>query len=83
MHDVARSHSFQYVPGVNFPRGMWWVTILYNNMRKSVTLTLTLPTDLLRELDKRCKLQDLNRSQLIRKTIRAYKAKQDPSPAKS
>lgn len=58
---------------------MWQVTILYDNMRKSVTITLTLPRDLLRELDKRCKLQDLNRSQLVRKTIRAHKAKQDPS----
>ena len=41
-------------------------------MRKSVTLTLTLPKDLLCELNTRCKEQDLNRSQLIRKAIRAH-----------
>ena len=34
--------------------------------------TLTLPKDLLRQLNTRCKKQDLNRSQLIRKTIRAH-----------
>ena len=41
-------------------------------MRKSVTLTLTLPKDLLRQLNTSCKEQDLNRSQLIRKAIRAH-----------
>jgi len=41
-------------------------------MRKSVTLTLTLPKDLLCELNTRSKEQDLNRSQLIRKAIRAH-----------
>ena len=42
-------------------------------MRKSVTLTLTLPKNLLCELNARCKEQDLNRSQLIRKAIRDYR----------
>jgi metal-responsive CopG/Arc/MetJ family transcriptional regulator len=49
-------------------------------MRKSVTITLTLPKDLLRDLNRLCKQQDLNRSQLIRKTIRAYQLAHTPPP---
>ena len=37
-------------------------------MRKSVTIPLTLPKELLRDLDTICRKEDFNRSQLIRKT---------------
>ena len=43
-------------------------------MRKSLTITVTLSQDFLRELNKMCKAADLNRSQLIRKVIRAYQS---------
>lgn len=41
-------------------------------MRKNLTITVTVSQDLLREVNKRCKVADLNRSQWIRKVIRAY-----------
>jgi metal-responsive CopG/Arc/MetJ family transcriptional regulator len=56
-------------------------------MRKSVTITLTLSEDLARKLDRICKQEDLNRSQLVRRTVRAYQlaqeAQSDPPRPKS
>ena len=53
-------------------------------MRKSVTITLTLSEELVRKLDKICKQEDLNRSQLVRRIVRAYQeAQSDPPPPKS
>ena len=46
-------------------------------MRKSVTITLTLSKDLARELNRICKQEDLNRSQLVRRTVRAYQLTQE------
>ena len=44
-------------------------------MRRTVTVTITLPRALLRELDQICKQEDLNRSQVITKMVRAHMAK--------
>jgi metal-responsive CopG/Arc/MetJ family transcriptional regulator len=45
-------------------------------MRKNLTITVTLSQELLREVNKRCKAEDLNRSQWIRKLIRAHQLNQ-------
>ena len=53
-------------------------------MRKNLTITVTLSQELLREVNKRCEAEDLNRSQWIRKLIRAHQTAQqsatDPDP---
>jgi metal-responsive CopG/Arc/MetJ family transcriptional regulator len=49
-------------------------------MRKNLTITVTLSQELLREVNKRCEVEDLNRSQWIRKLIRAHQmARQSPT----
>ena len=47
-------------------------------MRKSLTITVTLSQDLLRKINRKCKAEDLNRSQVIRKVIRAHQSETPP-----
>jgi metal-responsive CopG/Arc/MetJ family transcriptional regulator len=49
-------------------------------MRTNLTITVTLSQELLRKVNRSAKAEDLNRSQYIRKIIRAYQIAQQTDP---